>query len=193
MSLDVAGLASRIAAGDRDAEEELVRRYSRGVTVILSQMTSDRTLVEDLRQETFCKIIEKVRAGELREPERLAGFVCNLARNLAIDHYRRASRRGETVRIEEASAQPSPALSPFDQVLRRESAALMRRVLEELPAERDRQILYRFYVREQDKDSICGELGLSSLQFNRVLHRARQRFRERYQKAASEPPGGIKS
>lgn len=192
MSRDVAALASRIAAGDRDAEEELVQRYSRGVTVILSQTISDRTLVEDLRQEAFRMIIEKVRAGELRDPERLPGFVCNLARNLAIGQHRRASRRGETVGLEEVSAQPSRVLSPFDQVLRRESAGLMRRVLEELPTERDRRILYCFYVLEQDKASICAELGLSSLHFNRVLHRARERFRERYQKAVSPPASGIK-
>ena len=44
--------------------------------------------------------------------------------------------------------------------------------------ERDREILLRFYIAEEDKDRIAADYGLSSLQFNRVLHRARQRYKE---------------
>ena len=55
---------------------------------------------------------------------------------------------------------------------------LVRRVLQELANERDRQILLRFYIAEEDKDRISADYGLSSLQFNRVLHRARQRYKE---------------
>jgi hypothetical protein len=51
-------------------------------------------------------------------------------------------------------------------------------VLHQLGNERDRQILLRFYIAEEDKDRISADYGLSSLQFNRVLHRARQRYRE---------------
>jgi RNA polymerase sigma-70 factor (ECF subfamily) len=53
----------------------------------------------------------------------------------------------------------------------------------ELPSARDRQLLYRFYLGEEDKERICVDLKLTSLQFNRVLHRARERFRELYQRA----------
>ena len=54
----------------------------------------------------------------------------------------------------------------------------MRQVLDELPVERDRQLLRQFYLRQESKERICADHGLTSLQFNRVLHRARERFRE---------------
>jgi RNA polymerase sigma-70 factor, ECF subfamily len=56
---------------------------------------------------------------------------------------------------------------------------MVRRLLQEM-SERDRQILYRFYIAEEDKDRICADLQLSSLHFNRVLHRARERYRDLY-------------
>ena len=54
----------------------------------------------------------------------------------------------------------------------------MRALIEELPTPRDREILMGVYVREEDKDEICARLGIDSTHFNRVLFRAKQRFRE---------------
>ncbi|HET9795823.1 MAG TPA: sigma-70 family RNA polymerase sigma factor, partial [Thermoanaerobaculia bacterium] len=59
-----------------------------------------------------------------------------------------------------------------------------RRVLAELPSERDRRILFRFYIDEDDKEQICRELSLTSLHFNRVLFRARERYRALYREIA---------
>jgi hypothetical protein len=72
----------------------------------------------------------------------------------------------------------APGESPLGGLLARENAAVVRQVLHQLGNERDRQILLRFYIAEEDKDRISADYGLSSLQFNRVLHRARQRYKE---------------
>lgn len=56
----------------------------------------------------------------------------------------------------------------------------MRQVIQDLGTSRDRDILLRFYIAEEDKDRISADFGLSSLQFNRVLHRARERYRALY-------------
>ena len=53
-----------------------------------------------------------------------------------------------------------------------------------MPVKRDREILTRFYVEDQDKDEICTALNLDSLHFNRVLFRARKRFRKILEKSA---------
>ncbi len=77
------------AEGERTAEEELVRRYTRGVSIILRRLAGTAAAADDLYQEVFLRAVEKIRAGEVRDPERLSGFICALARNLAIDHFRR--------------------------------------------------------------------------------------------------------
>ena len=67
-----------------------------------------------------------------------------------------------------------------------ERSRLVRDLVGQLEVERDRQIILRFYLTEEDKASICEDLGLSSLHFNRVLHRARQRYRQLYEEQSQE-------
>ena len=177
-------LVTRILAGEKAAESELVQQYSRGVLIILNRATGDYSLSEDLSQETFQLTLEKIRGGEVREPEKLSGFICSLARNLATDHYRR-SRRSEQVDDPEAMETVAAAApSQLDLVLQAEKSKRVRELLSELSG-RDREILRRFYIEEEDKDRICADLKLSSLHFNRVLHRARERYRELYRRMES--------
>ena len=181
-----AELVSRIVAGDQQAEAELVERYSRGVMFILRRETCGASAADDLYQETFRIALEKIRRGDLREPEKLSGFMCSIARNLAVAYFRRASRQESLTVVEEAAQQPSPAPDQLDELLQREKATLVRRVINELPADRDRQILFRFYIAEEEKERICADLGLTNIHFNRVLHRARQRYRELYEQSVGK-------
>lgn len=185
-----ADLVARIVAGDRIAEENLVSRFSRGVFVILSTMGSQRAAIEDLRQETFRIALEKIRLGHVREPEKLAGFISSLARNLAIQHFRAASRSEVTMGVESAETVPDPAPGAMEQLLDQENRAIVRRVLSEVRPERYRQILHRYYVAEEEKEAICADMSLSSLHFNRVLQRARDRYRELYIEATRPPASG---
>ena len=178
-----AQLVARIRNGERAAEEELVARYGRGISVILRRAASGRPVVEDLYQEVFLHAVEKIRGGEVRDSERLSGFICGLARNLAIGHFRRNAHAGNSADPAAGESLPDTAPGPLEQVLRSEDYRFVRQTVAELPALRDRQLLYRFYLCEEDKERICTDLKLSSLQFNRVLHRARERFRELYQRS----------
>jgi RNA polymerase sigma-70 factor, ECF subfamily len=67
-------------------------------------------------------------------------------------------------------------------LLQKEKAGIVRRILNEMTNERDIQALFRFYLAEDDKEQICADLGLTNLQFNLVLHRARERYRELYER-----------
>jgi RNA polymerase sigma-70 factor (ECF subfamily) len=176
-------LVRRIMAGDSAAEAELVERFSRAVRFLLRRLARDEALVEDLYQETFRLVIEKVRAGELREAERLPGFVSSMARNLFLGSARRTGRRQKwQADPEAAEATPDPAPGQLTRLLAQERAAMVRRVLAELKNDRDREILSRYYVADQDKEVICRDLQLSDLHFNRVLFRARQRYKELFER-----------
>jgi RNA polymerase sigma-70 factor (ECF subfamily) len=178
---DAAELVQRIQRGDPDAEAEFVRRYRRGVMVIVAKAGRGRVPVEDLCQDVLATAIEEVRARAIRDPERLSGFVAGLARIVVMDFIRKERSRGAI----EARMPPAPSAHPpeaVNQLLQQEQAALVRAVLGELDSDRDREILFRFYLAEDDKERICRDLGLTALHFNRVLFRARERFRELYRK-----------
>ena len=171
-------LVARIQAGDRRAEERVVELYGRSVAVLLDRHTNGRPEAQDLFQDTFRLVLEKLRRGELREPAKLPGFLAQIARSLAIEHYRKATRRKTDTDSEAIGEAVAPSASPLSELLESENAALVRQVIRELGNERDREILLRFYIAEEDKDRIAADHGLTSLQFNRVLHRARQRYKE---------------
>jgi RNA polymerase sigma-70 factor, ECF subfamily len=177
-----ADLVRRIAAGETAAEDELVRRYSRGVFFVLNQNVSDRAITDDLYQETFRMVIEKVRGGEVREPERFSGFIVGIARNLAIEYFRKAARaEARQAGDEESRTIAAPESSALENLLKEERATLVRQVLAGLPSERDRKVLHRFYIADDDKEEICAELGISSLHFNQILCRARERYRKAFE------------
>jgi RNA polymerase sigma-70 factor (ECF subfamily) len=185
----MAELVRRIVSGDPTAEAELVRRFSRAVSFLLRRLARDEALMEDLYQETFRLVIEKVRGGELREAERLPGFVSSMARNLFLGSARRGGRRQKWQGDPEAAdTAPDPAPGQLARLLAQERAAIVRRVLAELKNDRDREILSRYYIADQDKEDICRDLDLSDLHFNRVLFRARQRYRELFEKWQGTPP-----
>jgi len=171
-------LVRRIQRGDTVAEARLVERYSRGLLYMLRRTAGDPALAEDLHQETFRVVLERLRERGLEEPERLAGFLHRTAKNLFIGGYRKVVRRKTEGEIEGLEAVPDPAADPHQRAVREEESALVRRLIGELETDRDRQILYRFYIAEEEKERICADLDLSSLHFNRVLFRARQRFKE---------------
>ena len=177
----VAALVSRVASVDPAAEEELYNRYRRGVAIILTQALGGQPVAEDLAQETFAVVFEKIRRRELREPERLAGFIWSVAHHLAIDYFRRR-RPAFVAEVEEAENIADPAPSPLDQLVSSQQAAAVRRVIDMLGSKRDREILFRFYIEEEDKERICAEFELTSLQFNLVLFRARKQYKKLYEK-----------
>lgn len=180
-------LVRRIVDGDSAAEEDLIRRYNQGVAIIIDQIVRNRSVTEDVSQETFRIVLAKVRQGDIREPERLSGFVCSVARNTALDHIRRTAHLRNHEAICNAEQIPDSAPSQLEEILRQERAAIVRQLIRELKKQRDRELLFRYFIAEEDKDRICADLGLTRAQFNNVIFRATARLRELYVRKIGEP------
>ncbi|MBV8806084.1 MAG: sigma-70 family RNA polymerase sigma factor, partial [Sinobacteraceae bacterium] len=83
-------------------------------------------------------------------------------------------RRADAARLQELASDAEPS----DETMEREIAAQVKNVIRGMSSQRDRAILVRFYLDEEDKEVICRDLGLSPLQFDKILHRARGRLRK---------------
>ncbi len=178
-----ADLAARIRNGSRDAEEAMIRRYGAGLLYLLKRRTRDPELALDLRQDTFRIALEKLRNSPLKEPEHLAAYLRGVALNLLIAQRRKDTRRATTADSDAIETIADECGGPFDNVSREQVRAAVDTLLRELGTPRDREILTRVYIEEHDKDAICAALGVDSLHFNRVLYRAKQRFRELLERA----------
>lgn len=170
-------LVSRIIQGDRQAEKEMVERYQRGLIFMLKRKADDIALAEDIAQETWRIVIEKVRANSLNNAEKLAAFIVQIGKNQLLMHFR-SSHNKKMTHQENIEENPDTALQPEKILERHNLAMIVRRMIDELKTDRDRQLILRFYIDEENKSSICHDLELSELHFNRVLFRARQRFKQ---------------
>ena len=173
-----ADLVRRIAEGDARAEVDLVERCGRTLRFLTRRFARDEADAEDLYQETLVLALEKIRQGEVREPERLAGFLRSLAKNLSIARYRRRAVDAETADDVAVAVADDPRPGPLGDLLHGERMRRTRQLLDELNQPRDRAILFRYYIAEHSSADICGDLGLDADHFYRVLHRARTRFRQ---------------
>ncbi|HEX3531009.1 MAG TPA: sigma-70 family RNA polymerase sigma factor [Thermoanaerobaculia bacterium] len=186
---DLSALVDRIQGGERAAEAELVGRFSHGLLLMLRRLTQNPALADDLHQETLSLVLAKIHRGEVREPERLAGFIRSTARNLFIADRRKEARyqaldggrEEEAPRAEPALPDRSPAA--LDRVLAEEEARQVQRLLGELRYDRDRQLLLRFYLSDESKEELCADLEIEPDRFHQVLFRARERLRELWERA----------
>jgi len=152
-----------------------------GVLAVLRYGAFHRWIdAEDLTQETLHIVVERVRAQTIDDPRKVFAFAAATARNLALNAARKALRQ-QTVVDSELVDELAQNLEieqndPSDQD-DRQLAEAVAALLDELPTERDRQVLMRFYLDGTDKQQLCRELGLSPNHFDRVLMRARGRLR----------------
>src|SRR5215813_15605293 len=91
-----ADLVDRIRAGNKDAEDDLVRRYTRGVSFIIRQKIQNPPDVEELIQQTLMIALEKIRRGDLQEPKALSRYICGIAGKLAHVHLQKMRIRKVT-------------------------------------------------------------------------------------------------
>jgi len=172
-------LSRRIREGDVSAESELVRQFEPGLRVLLRRRTGgDPQLLQDLVQETLMIVLQRLRGEGIDEPAKLAAFAAQTARNLAIASLRKRQRQKTDVDSEAVERNAGLTRSLDVHVADDEAALAVRALLRELPQARDRTMLKRFYLDDQSKVSICGEMRLSEAAFNQALSRARRRFRQ---------------
>jgi RNA polymerase sigma factor (sigma-70 family) len=158
----------------------LVRLYKNGIAIIIGRIVHNESATEDLSQETFRIALEKIRDGDVREPERLSGFICGVARNIAIEYVRRMRRLVNQEEVGNAEQIPDPHPDQFEQLWRKERAEIVRQVLNEMKVQRDSDVIFRFFIADEDGDTICADLGLTKRQFSLILYRALRRYRELY-------------
>jgi RNA polymerase sigma factor (sigma-70 family) len=174
---DWSGLVARIQDGDPAAMEELYRLFSRGIRFYLCRQLGPQDL-EDKVHDTFLIVVQAICRGELREPDRLMGFVRTVVRRQVAAHIDRAVQ----ARREQADLQCGTSISdgrsnPEQDAISRQRQDIMTVVLRSL-SRRDREILTRFYLLGESQEQICGEMGLTETQFRLLKSRAKARFGE---------------
>ncbi len=180
--LDDAALARRIAAAgarvDATAEAELCRRLAPRVRLYGLRHLRDPHAAHDLVQQVLLMTLESLRAGKLREPERIASFVLGMSR-LVVLEIRRGTWRRE--RLLETWGDTSEAVDPGEPlVLDADKLAACLQAL----AERERSVVILTFFADKSGDEVGRELALSAGNVRVIRHRALARLRACMERAA---------
>lgn len=171
-------IAIAISQGCQEAEAVLLDRYYRTVLFMLKKRLNDDALALDICQETFQVMIEKLRVHQLDQPKKLAAFVQQTAINLAIAENRKVQRRRTSADTDQVEALSMPDDDPVSLIASERAASAVDQLIQEMHNKRDKQLLRLYYIDEWEKDAICQHLDLGYRHFDRVISRARSRFRD---------------
>ncbi len=172
LELNDTELVLRIASGDRDAESEFSRRMGPRIRLYGLRHLRDSACADDLAQQVLITALEALRAGRLREPEKLASFVLGTCRTTVLDLRRNKQRRERL--LEQFGADllaPPPSAEPF---LDREQLA---RCVQSLK-ERERTVVVMTFYDEQTATDLAQFLDISEANVRVIRHRAVRQLRD---------------
>jgi RNA polymerase sigma-70 factor (ECF subfamily) len=173
---DEARAAMRIAAVapgvDRLAEHELYRRMAPRVRRYGLRHLRDGHAANDLMQLVMVQVIEQLRDGKVREPERIASFVFGTCRMVLMEQRRGESRR------ERLLEQWGDMLSITDiAVAPRLDERRVADCMEQL-AERERSVIVLSFYEERTSDDVASMLGTTAGNVRVIRHRGLARLRD---------------
>jgi RNA polymerase sigma-70 factor (ECF subfamily) len=170
-----ATLVRRIAAAaperDSAAEAEICRRFAPRVRLFGLRHLRNESAAADLAQDVLIITLEKLRAGVVRDAERLAAFVLGTARQCIVDSRRNTARRERILDTFPIDLPPliEESSEPLD-------TARLHECLQSLP-ERERTVLLMTFYADDSAQTVGNALGLSAANARVVRHRGIERLR----------------
>jgi RNA polymerase sigma-70 factor (ECF subfamily) len=168
-----AALVARCRAGDDEACRQLVDRFSRYVYAIAVQgFRLPQQDAEDIFQEVFARVYERL--DSLREDEAVRPWIAQLTRRMCIDRLRAGARESD------ADIDELPEVAAEDALTALEEASDVHEAMAELP-DNCRQILDRFFARDESYRTIGDTLGLPAGTIASRISRCLDKLREAFE------------
>lgn len=173
IELNDAELVQQIGSGSgREAEAELFRRMAPRIRLYGLRHLRDEHAADDLTQQVLITTLEALRAGRLREPDKLASFVLGTCRMMVLD-LRRGAQRKERL-LEQFGAD---LLTPVQPSMPRLDHEQLSRCMQSLK-ERERLVVVMTFYDEQTGADVAGFLGVSEANVRVIRHRAIHQLRD---------------
>jgi RNA polymerase sigma-70 factor, ECF subfamily len=186
-------------AGDVRAFERLVARHEKPVWNFIRRFVRDPTTAEDLLQEVFLRVVKS--ADEWRGSAKFSTWLYTIARNLTVDHARRAVHRDATsldgpersnadTSLHDRIASVAPAADSL--VADRQTKARIDEAIARLPAEQ-REVFLMREVMEMPFAEIATAVGASEPTVKSRMRYALEKLRAALVELATDLPGAAES
>jgi RNA polymerase sigma-70 factor, ECF subfamily len=175
-----AAYLERLRSGDARTEEHFVRYFGELIQLKLRSRLSSREAIEDVRQETFVRVLVLVRsANGLREPDRLGAFVNSVCNHVLLEHYRSKNKTESFLDSDAEATLVNHDPSALSLLETKDAQRIVHQILKEM-TDRDRRLLQSVLLEERDKDEVCNEFGITRDYLRVLVHRAKQSFKTFY-------------
>ena len=165
----------RLRNGDPATEHHFFLYFAKLLQIKLRARAIGSDKVEDLKQDTFVRVIAAVRKeGGVRQPERFGAFVNSICNNVLLEYYRWL---GKNHPLDETREEiPDKLLDLDGMMVSKQCSERVQKILSVLPA-RDRELLRAVFLQEKDKDTVCRVIGVDRNYLRVLLHRAKEKFK----------------
>lgn len=178
----------RLRDGEPSTEQHFVSYFGQILGIMLRARYLSPERVDDVRQETFTRVIATLRRdGGIRQPERFGAFVNSVCKNVlrenTRDWYKTQTLQPDHLEL------PGKIVDLERALITEETKKKVREILAEM-RQRDRDVLRAMFLEEKDKDEICREFGVEREYLRVLSHRAKERFRSTFHQEPENPPLG---
>lgn len=165
-------LIRKFMSGDDYCFEVLLNRYKTKVFTTIYLIVKDRGVAEDLFQDVMIKVVKMIRSGKYNEEGKFLPWVVRIARNLAIDHFRKVQRapmQRESNEYDIFNTLERSEESSEASIIRAENARYIRKLIQQLPDKQREVLIMRSYSELSFKEIAA----ITDVSINTALGRMR--------------------
>ncbi|MBR9861109.1 sigma-70 family RNA polymerase sigma factor [bacterium] len=165
-------LLKQYVQGNEACLEMLINRHKDRIFTTIYLIVKDSYIAEDLFQETFIKVIKNLKKKKYNEEGKFLPWVTRIARNLAIDHFRKKQRMPMVTDSHGDDVFRKMKISTETReqtIIRTEREDEVRRMINQLPDEQRQVLILRHYGELSFKEIA----DLTDVSINTALGRMR--------------------
>jgi len=174
----------KLAEGDREVQHHFTTYFTPILRIKLRSKLRSPQLIEDIRQETFMRVLQAIRKHNgVQSPERLGAYVNSVCHNVMMEGIRSNQRHRQMP--EDDPGIVDEAADPTKTIIDQERRKMVASALAELTP-KDRTLLMQLYFEDRDKDEICRDMDVNTDYLRVLIHRAKGRFKSKLNRSSEE-------
>jgi RNA polymerase sigma-70 factor (ECF subfamily) len=148
-------LITQYLNGNEPCLKMLINRHKSKIFTSIYLLVKDRSLAEDLFQDTFVKIINTLKKGTYQEEGKFLQWAMRIGRNLVIDHFRKLNKLPVVTDSEGNDILSYISIAEEnreDEIIREQSHDRVRQLIQQLPEEQKEVLILRHYANLSFKE-----------------------------------------
>ncbi len=179
-----AAYVDRLTQGDPATELHFSSYFERLLTARLRRSRITPQMAEDVRQETYLRVLRALRQGQgVSQPDAFGAFVSAVCKNVLLETMTKDAKHPPL--NENAPEQADDRVDLEASLITEQRKRVVGRILDSLPT-KDREILRLVFLEELDRQEVCRRIGVSAEYLRVLLHRAKNRFEEEFTRTRGE-------